>query len=311
MRRSFRIELKILLRKIDLMYKLIVNPTSGQGASMKRLADIENLLRERGIAYEVKVADSPEEATRIASCAAQDVLEGVIAIGGDGTLFRIVNGMVNSSVPLLFVSCGTGNDFVRCLNLPADPLEALRLQLDSPVTRVDVGRMNDTCFLNVSGTGFDVDVLRQADRYKAKYAGLKPYLYGLYAALKQYKPMTAMVSIDDEPESEAKFAIISIGNGRYFGGGMKAVPEARINDGLFDVIIVNPVCKLAVLPLLAFYITGKHVVIKLAKLRRCRKLTIRRPGMTLNLDGELIDADVARYELLPAALTVRIPESCM
>lgn len=234
--------------------------------------------------------------------------EGIIALGGDGTLFRIVNGMAGSDVPLLFVTCGTGNDFVRCLNLPKDPIEALNLQLDTPVKRIDVGRMNDVHFLNVSGTGFDVDVLRFADRYKDKYSGLKPYLLALCEAIKNYHPTRAYVSFDGEPEKEVCFTILSIGNGRFIGGGMKAVPLANVQDGLFDVVTVVPVRKFMIPILVAFYIAGKHVDLKLATMRRCKRFTLRCKGMTLNLDGELLPADVARFELLPGALVVRIPE---
>lgn len=290
------------------MYTVLLNPESGRGAALRQLADVEALLRRRGIEYQVLRAESPEEAILLARSQAEAHAEGVIALGGDGTLFRIVNGMVNSSVPLLFVPCGTGNDFIKTLQLPKDPIDALEKQLDSPITRIDVGRMNDICFLNVSGTGFDVDVLRFADRYKSKYGGLKPYLLGLYDAIRTYHPTLARVSIDGEIEKETSFALISIGNGRYFGGGMKAVPTADVRDGLFDVVTVKPVKKAVILPLLAFYISGKHVDMKLASLRRCKKLTICCQGMTLNLDGELLQADEANFELLPAALAVRIPE---
>lgn len=289
------------------MYTVLLNPESGRGAALRQLADVEALLRRRGIEYQVMRAESPEEATRIARSQAEAQAEGVIALGGDGTLFRIVNGMAGSDVPLLFVPCGTGNDFIKSLNLPKDPSAALQAQLDSPISRIDVGRMNETCFLNVSGTGFDVDVLRFADRYKSKYGGLKPYLLGLYDAMRMYHPTMARLSIDDGPETDASFALISIGNGKYFGGGMKAVPTADVRDAFFDVVTVKPVKKAVILPLLAFYIPGKHVDMKLATLHRCKKLTIRCKGMTLNLDGELLQADEANFELLPAALAVRIP----
>ena len=210
-------------------------------------------------------------------------------------------------MPLLFVSCGTGNDFVRCLNLPRDPIEALKCQLDAPVTRIDLGKMNDLYFINVSGTGFDVDVLRHAEKYKRQYSGLRPYLQGLIEAVKTYRPMTAMLSFDGGPEERATFAILSVGNGRYIGGGMKAVPDADPGDGLFDVVIVKPVPRPAILPLIAFFIAGKHVDLRVARLRRCRRLSVRCANMTVNLDGELRVADAARYELLPGALAVRIP----
>lgn len=289
------------------MYTLIINPESGQGASLSNLPAVQAVLDERGIKYKVLKADSSENAIEYARFACAENAEGVIAIGGDGTLFQIVNGMDSNTVPMIFIPCGTGNDFIKTLNLPSDPVEALKVQLDAPVSRIDVGCMNGIRFLNISGTGFDVDVLRHAERYKKKYKGLKPYLFGLYDALKSYRPLTAMISIDEGPEEPATFSILSIGNGRFFGGGMKAVPYADVQDGLFDVVIVKPVRKFMILPLIALYIAGKHIGIKLAVLKRCKRITIRCQGMTLNLDGELRDADCARFELLRDALAVRIP----
>lgn len=274
---------------------------------MKQLARIESVLKERSLEYAIERAAKPMDAARIARTAAAQRPEGIIAVGGDGTLFEIVNGMIGSDVPLLFVSCGTGNDFVRTLRLPKDPVEALKCQLDAHTGRIDVGRMNEYYFLNVAGTGFDVDVLHNAEKYKAKYTGLRTYLFGLFDAIRDFRPVTALVSFDDSPEEEVCFSILSIGNGRYFGGGMKAVPDAKLDDGLFDVVTVRPVSKPAIVLLIAFYIFGKHIALGLGRLRRCRKLSIRRPGMTLNLDGELFSADCARFELNPGALCVRVP----
>lgn len=274
---------------------------------MKQLAKIESVLRERSLEYTIERAAKPMDAARIARAAAAGHPQGIIAAGGDGTLFEIINGMIGSDVPLLFVSCGTGNDFVRTLKLPKDPVEALKCQLDAPTGRIDVGKMNDFYFLNVAGTGFDVDVLRNAEKYKAKYTGLRTYLFGLFDAIRDFRPMTALVSFDDGPEEEVSFSILSIGNGRYIGGGMKAVPDAKLDDGLFDVVTVRPVSKPAIALLIALYIAGKHIAIGLGRLRRCRKLSIRHPGMTVNLDGELFSADSARFELLPNALCVRVP----
>ena len=289
------------------MYTLIVNPTSGRGAAMKQFAKIESVLRERSLEYTIERAAKPMDAARIARAAAAGQSQGIIAVGGDGTLFEIINGMIGSDVPLLFVSCGTGNDFVRTLKLPKDPVEALKCQLDAPTGRIDVGKMNDFYFLNVAGTGFDVDVLRNAEKYKAKSTGLRTYLFGLFDAIRDFRPMTALVSFDDGPEEEVSFSILSIGNGRYIGGGMKAVPDAKLDDGLFDVVTVRPVSKPAIALLIALYIAGKHIAIGLGRLRRCRKLSIRHPGMTVNLDGELFSADSARFVLLPNALCVRVP----
>lgn len=289
------------------VYTLILNPTSGGGTSINRVPEIEALLQKRSLSYQLKRAQTPEEATEFARQAALEGAEGVIAIGGDGTLFQIANGLAGSDVPMLFASCGTGNDFIKAIHLPKDPLQALEIQLDCPRSKIDLGRVNEYYFLNVSGTGFDVDVLRHVEKYKNQRSGLLPYVLALRDAVKSYRPTTAMVSIDGAPEEPLRFSILSIGNGRYIGGGMKAVPDADVRDGLFDVVIVAPVPKWAILFLIPFYITGKHISLKLAKLRRCKKITLRSNGMTLNLDGELRGTDFARFELLESALTVRLP----
>lgn len=289
------------------MYTIIINPTSGHGSAAERLAVIEKVLKARALDYTIKESGSAEETTVLAREASSGTSEGIIAVGGDGTLFRIINGMVNSDTPLIFVASGTGNDFVKSLKLPKDTEEALNCQLDAPISRIDVGRMNDIHFLNVSGTGFDVDVLRQTEKYKSKYTGLRAYMCGLYDAIKHYKPVTASVEIDDGPEELLTFAILSIGNGRYIGGGMKAVPEAEVNDGLFDVIAVKPVKKATIFALVFLFVAGLHVKLGLGKLRRCKKITIRRPDTTYNIDGELYPVDEAKFEILEKALAVRIP----
>ncbi len=291
------------------MYTLILNPISGHEHALKVLPAVEALLQRRALAYCVKRSSQSEGITAIAARAAAEKPEGIIAIGGDGTLFEIVNGLPpRCDVPLLFVSCGTGNDFIKSLKLPRDPIAALELQLDAPVKRIDLCRMNDMRFLNVAGTGFDVDVLNCLDKYKSKYTGLRAYMRALVDAVKHYRPTVAQVSIDDGPEQEMSFAILSIGNGRYIGGGMKAVPDALVDDGLFDVVIVKPVRRCTILPLIAFFVGGQHVRFGLGRAMRCKRLRIRCSGMTVNMDGELRNTDTAEFELIPGGLCVRVPE---
>ena len=289
------------------MYILIVNPVSGRGRALELLPELEAEFTRRGLPFRTERTSDPEQATSVARVATAQRPDGIVAVGGDGCFFAVANGMAGSDVPMLFVPCGTGNDFLKSLPLPKDPLAALRAQLDAPISRIDMGRMNDIHFLNVSGTGFDVDVLRCVDRHKEKHGGLLAYMLGLRDALKNYRPTEALISFDGGPEERASFAIVSIGNGRYFGGGMRAVPDAKVDDGLFDVVVVKPVRKFTIPILIAFFITGKHVKMGFAKLVQCRRFTLRRKDMTINLDGELFSADEANYELLPAALCVRLP----
>ena len=288
------------------MLLVISNPTSGSGAGAATLRGVQALLDERGISHRCEATRRPGHAVELADMAVREKMDGIVCLGGDGTIFEIVNGLKGRFMTLYFVPCGTGNDFVRVLNLPKDPVEALRLQLDGRPHPIDVGRVNERYFLNVSGCGFDVEVLRQAVRFKRFGKDLLPYLLGILAALRKFKPLDIELTMDGKTEKRS-VTIISVGNGRYFGGGMMPAPHAEIDDGLFDVIYVDKLNRPAILRLLTRFIKGKHTDLPFAHESRCRTLTIRCPGMTVNMDGELWPMDVAEYELLPGAAQVMLP----
>lgn len=289
------------------MYIVLLNPSSGNGLTQRRLGDVEGVLRQRKIPHRIERAGSDESVTELARRIALEQPEGIIVLGGDGTIFDAVNGLAGSQVPLLFVSCGTGNDFVRSLHLPKDPVAALELQLELPVRRIDLGKMNEFYFANVAGTGFDVEVLRNTVKYKQNYTGLRAYLMGLRDALKAYRPMCASISIDGGAEEKRIFSILSVGNGRYIGGGMRAVPDAVVDDGYLDAVVVRPVARLLIPLLIVFYIAGKHVFLRFGRVHRCTSISIRKDGMTVNLDGELRQTDYAQFTIVPASLSVRAP----
>ena len=289
------------------MYALIVNPISGNGRGKRELPRVEALLREENVPYQLFEAARKGEMRALARQAVESGMEGIVAVGGDGSLFEIINGMAGSELALLFACCGTGNDFIKAVRLPKDPVEALRLQLHTPLSRIDLGRMNDMYFLNVSGTGFDVEVLRQAEKYKQRYKGLGVYLRGVRDAIRHFRPLEARIAFDDAELTPQKFTIISIGNGRYIGGGMCCVPTAQVNDGLFDVVVTRPVPRWLIAVLMTIYVPGWYAKTPFVVHRRCKRLRIVCPGMTVNLDGELFDCDEAAFQLLPAALCVRIP----
>lgn len=288
-------------------YIVLMNPISGTFESASIRTRVTELLSKLGHSYTIIETDAETGAKYAAAEALKAKSDGIIVCGGDGTIFEVINVVHGSGTPLMLVPCGTGNDFFRMLGLPKDPIDALEIQLKSKPRKIDIGRVNDYRFMNVSGTGFDVDVLKAVDKYKKKYTGLKPYLYGLIEAIRNYKPISCKMTIDEDDTIEAKCAIISIGNGRYFGGGMKAVPTALIDDGFFDLVMVKPVPKLFVLPLVFFFIMGLHEKIGLAKIRKCKKVIIEHSGMTVNMDGELRESDRAEYELVHNGILLQIP----
>ena len=290
------------------LYIFIVNPSSGSGKSAAALPALQRVLEERGSIWRVMYTAAHGQGAEIASQAALERPEGIIAVGGDGTLSEVAGGLKSTGIPMLFAPCGTGNDFIKATSLSRDPVTALRQQLDAPIGHIDLGRMNERCFLNVAGTGLDVEVLLNAEKYKQNASGLIPYLHGVADAIREYAPVHARLSYDDEPLHDASFTILSIGNGQYIGGGMRAVPGASLRDGLLATVEARPLRKWQIGILMALFIPGLHARTGIVRCRHVKKLRILRPGMIVNLDGELIACDDAEFTILPGALTVRLPE---
>lgn len=290
------------------MFVIIMNPMAGGGRSKAICQGVCDLLRQRAIPYHVEITESEEHATDIARQFALSGCAAIVAVGGDGTLCEIAAGLVECAVPLYFVPCGTGNDFVRVFNLPADPIEALAAQLDGEEIHLDMATVNGRGFINVAGSGFDVDVLREVTRFKQVGSGLVPYLLGLISALKTFHSFKAELTLDTGEMLKEEFTIVSIANGRFFGGGMKVAPLAEVNDGLLDVMIIRGLPKFAVPFLLPLFITGLHAKIpSICRVRRCKRIKLLCPGMTFNMDGELHQMDEADVQILPGHLTIHLP----
>lgn len=286
------------------MYHLIVNPVAGHGAPARVLRRVETELAARALPYRVYYTDRPGHACELARGIAQAEPDArVVSLGGDGTLCEVAGGLCGSGAVLVIVPCGTGNDFVRTLKLPAEPLEALRAQLSGRVRAIDCGEINGRCFLNVSGTGFDIEVLLQADRFKSRFRGLAAYMLGLIAALRRFRPVPAALIIDGK-RLEGAYTIIEVANGQYIGGGMRTAPGADLRDGLFDVVYVEALSRLQILRFLPKFIAGRHLQLPTVHVRRAREVRIEAENMILNVDGELLPVPGAHYRILPGQVNI-------
>lgn len=288
------------------MLYIIANETAGSGNGAVTLRRVREMLEKKGIPFRADSTQRPGHARELAEAAAAAGEKEIACLGGDGTLSEVVRGLGGRFVTLYLIPCGTGNDFVKVFSLPKDPVAALEAQLTGTPRAVDVGRLNGECFINVSGSGFDVEVLRQAGRFKRLGKGLLPYLLGILAALRKFRALPVEITAEGKTTRE-EVTIFSVGNGCYIGGGMKAVPHALPDDGLFDVVIAEKFSRRKILRLLTKFIPGKHTDLPGVREFRCREITFRCPGMVLDVDGELIPADEARYEILPGALEIRTP----
>ena len=287
------------------LYTLLANPISGNGRSLRALPEIERVMKDFSLDYHVEYTREPGDATSIAEKAVQNKEDGIVVIGGDGTVFETLGGMAGSQTQLIYAPTGTGNDFVKALRLPLDAAKAVRQQLAARVRALDYALVNKTPFMNVCGTGFDVDVLRKLTAYKDRFQGIKAYLLALKDALGSYRPIDCEISVDGKPFEKKRLCILSIGNGQFIGGGMKAVPDVVPNDGLLDVVEVRAIRKWQIPFLLPLFILGKHTHLSIAKTCRCRHIEIHSDGMTFQLDGELRRMDSADVRIIPGGLLAR------
>ena len=221
------------------MFTIIYNPIAGNRKSEHVLPLIQKELNSRQISFTVHETASPPDKGYYSNvpCGKDDT---VCVVGGDGTVLDVLSQLPDRKMRLITVPCGTGNDSIKCLNLPKDPLRAFRQQLDGAVHSIDYASVSDEFYLNVFGIGFDVEVLKKLNQFKHKFNGLKAYLMALIKAICEYKPTKCLISVEGNAYRECTVSILSVGNGQYIGGGMKAVPSGNVFDGYLDVVEVKP-----------------------------------------------------------------------
>ena len=289
------------------MFGIIVNPVSGGGKNQAIVDQIMALLRERGEECRLFPTEAEGDGDRQAHLAIESGCDAVVCVGGDGTLSEVVDAMANSGKLFYIVPNGTGNDFARAFGLPKDPLEAFKAQLDGEETLIDCGSLNGRAFMNVSGSGFDVDVLRKTEELKAVYPGEQAYTKAVLAVLGSYKAFEAEISLDGGAFKTCRATIVEIANGQYFGGGMKVAPKSSFQDGMFDIVVVDRVPSMMIPFLLPLFKLGLHVHLPIAHVMQGKEVVMRAKDMVINIDGNLKEMAEAHYRVMEGALRVRLP----
>ncbi len=288
----------------------IVNKTAGSGRTLKGFAQVEALLNERRIPYSFKYTEYEGHGKLLAKEAYENGERIIIAVGGDGTANEVGSALANTDAVFGLLPFGTGNDLSRALNIPNTPKEALDVVLDSNIRSMDVGMANGTVFLNVSGFGFDVDVLKNTTSFKNRFNGMLPYILGIAKALFTLKGTHIKLTCDKGTYAQDAL-LVAVGNGTHFGGGMNVTPNADLFDGLFDVCLIRKVGRLKFIKLLPKFIKGKHESISsIVTVFRTDELTVESTReYPLNLDGELQSKTPVHFKVLKCALKMLVPKN--
>jgi YegS/Rv2252/BmrU family lipid kinase len=288
---------------------VILNPNAGKGKARLMLSRIEKRLKAEELVFDVLETTGPGHATELAREAVGRGAETVVAAGGDGTVREVVSGLAGTKAVLGIVPLGSGNDFCKTIGLPRELETACRVIRSGRVRRFDLGRVGSTYFANAVGIGFDALVVIEANRIRW-LKGLPLYVGSVLRAMLRFDCPHTIIELDDR-KFEQQILLVACANGQYYGGGFHIAPEAKADDGLLDVCVIDHVNRLRILQKLMYVIRGTHGTQPEVKFYRSRKAVITSPDVLfVEADGDLVpEADPHRVEveLLPGALSVMVP----
>ncbi len=272
---------------------------------------------------EVQFTTGPGHATRLAREALLEGAARVIAVGGDGTVNEVVNGFfehdrpVNPEAQLLVYPGGTGGDFVRSIGMVDVAIGAALAGAES--RRIDVGRAALTgadgaekvsYFINISSFGSSGLIVDKVNRSTKRFGGKTSFFIGTVRGLLAYRNQPVRLRLDDGPAEEHVINTVAVANGRFFGGSMKVAPDAIVDDGLFDVVILGDIGLGQFVLRSGEIYAGTHIKRSWVTVKRAKKveaLPLGAEPVLIDLDGEQPGRLPVRYELLPGAISLLAP----
>jgi YegS/Rv2252/BmrU family lipid kinase len=286
--------------------RLIVNPFAAGGRTARSLPGVQRVLDGHGLAYRTETTRSLEHASELAR-GATEADEVAVAFGGDGLVGAVAGALAHTDGILGVLPGGRGNDFARVLGIPLEPRAACSVLATGSVRKLDLGEAGSKTFIGIASCGFDSDANRIANQTRLVRGNLV-YAYGALRALAGWKPARFTVTLDgSEPRTFTGYSVAAA-NSKAFGGGMYLAPEASLEDGLLDVVIITQVPKLRYLRLLPTVFKGQHVHDRAVEVLRAREVEIcsDRP-FTVYADGDPLGALPLTLRALPAATNVLTP----
>jgi diacylglycerol kinase (ATP) len=292
------------------MYCIIFNPTAGAGRSVKTMQKVEEHLKNNNVDYIIMETKYRGHAIELAKDSIGKGYSGILSVGGDGTLLEVAQGLQSTDEILGVIPAGTGNDFREAIGVPADPIGALDIILAGNNKRIDMGLINGkSYFLNVAGTGFDVEVVKNTNKVRRFFTGSIAYYLGIVMSTLKYKPLRLKITLDGKT-MERTVLLIAVANGRCFGGGIRVSPCSDVQDGLFNIVILNQVARRRILIELPKLQRGELEKIDVAEQFTCREVTIEcEKKQTFNVDGELYGETPSTFSIVPDSISVFCPDN--
>jgi YegS/Rv2252/BmrU family lipid kinase len=284
---------------------LIVNPSAAGGRATAALESVQAALAGLGLEHRVELTRSLDHARELAlEAAAAD--EVAVAFGGDGLAGAIAGALKHSQAVLGVLPGGRGNDLARTLGIPLEPGAACSVLASGVVRELDLGEVSGRTFIGIASCGFDSDANRIANATRV-VRGKLVYSYSAVAALARWKPAAFEVRLDGERRAFTGYSV-ALANSKSYGGGMMLAPDASMQDGLLDVVMIGQVSKARFLALLPTVFRGAHVRQRNVEIARAREVEVRaeRP-FAMYADGDPLAELPASARALPGAVRVIVP----
>jgi len=285
---------------------VIINPAAGGGRAGRALPAVERALRSAGFEYHVETTRSLEHAVELALQAAADQAIAA-ACGGDGLVGAVAGALRHSDGVLGILPGGRGNDLARVLRIPSDPTAAVGVLASGVVRSLDLGEIHGRTFVGIASCGFDSEANRIANEARI-VRGNVVYAYGALRALAAWRPATFTVTLDGREPRTITGYTIAAANSKAYGGGMFLAPDASLDDGLLDVVMVENVPKRRFLRQLPTVFKGEHVRQPTVHVQKAATVEIAADrSFTMYADGDPIAELPVTVRALPAAVRVITP----
>jgi YegS/Rv2252/BmrU family lipid kinase len=285
---------------------VLVSPAAGRGRATGVAESVLSEFTRGGHDVRVLPATTGAEAEKLAADAVAAGVGAIATVGGDGTVHAALQAVAGTGTPLAVIPAGTGNDLVRAVGIPAEPLAAARAaaeDLAAGVSRtVDLGRTAGRWWVTVLCCGFDSAVSDRANRLRWP-KGRRRYDVAVLAELARLRPVELTLTLDGESQT-LPVTMVAVGNTPWYGGGLNICPGADPADGLFDVTVVGAISRLQLMRTKPLLTTGRHVGHPAITVHRAARVELAAPGVTTYADGEPVAPLPVVADCVPGALTV-------
>ncbi len=286
---------------------IIVNPAAGNGKAIKKSKAIYKILLKNNIEstiiiskYEGNITEAIEKFSKKEKCR-------FYCVGGDGTLNEVVKGIIGTDSEIVVVPAGTGNDFIRSISDYRSIRKIIKSSIGKEASKVDVIKLSsDNYSINILNSGFDATVAYNMNKFRKIpfVSGSFKYNLAIFYTLFSNKNYTFKIRVDDKVY-KGKYTLVTIANGKYYGGGIVPSPSAVIDDGMLDICIIDRTSVIDKILLLPKYKKGNHVGLKQVNMIRGKKISIvSNYPFDISLDGQIKKVKYFKCEVLPHKINI-------